>query len=162
MSTTNGRGLFQNLATAILITGLVAGTLDGLAAIIQFLTKGGKSPEVIFKYIASAAIGKKAMTGGIEMILLGIFFHFLIAFAFTVFFYWLYPHIKFLSWQPLLTGIIYGLFVWLIMNQVVIPLSKLKQAPFDISKAAVAAGILVVCVGIPISLLANKHYLYKK
>ena len=162
MPTNNGRGLFQNLAVAILLTGLAAGALDGLAAIIQYSINGGKKPEVIFKYIASAALGKKAMTGGIPMILLGIFFHFLIAFLFTLFFYWIYPHIAFLRQQPLLSGIGYGLFAWAIMNFVVIPLSKLKQVPFDLSKAAIAAGILIICIGIPISLLANKHYLYKK
>jgi hypothetical protein len=162
MSTNTNKGFLQNPRTALVITWLVAGTLDALGAITSFLIKGGKNPEVIFKYIASGVAGRKAMTGGMDMVLLGIVFHYLIAFCFTLFFFWLYPHIKFFAQQPLLTGVIYGLFVWAMMNLIVLPLTKIKQPAFDLSKAAVSAGILILCIGIPVSLMANKHYLYKK
>ncbi len=50
----------KNTFNTILITGLVAGTLDGLVAVMQFMINGGKNPEINFKYIASAVFGKKA------------------------------------------------------------------------------------------------------
>lgn len=154
--------LFRNLITAIFITWLVAGTMDGLAAIIQSLLKGSKHPENIFKYIASAVFGKEAMTGGTGMILLGILFHYLVALSFTLFFFWLYPQIPWIGNHPAISGILYGLFVWTVMNLVVVPMTKIGHHPIVLSKAVTAALILIFCIGLPISLLANKHYLYKK
>ena len=66
------------LATTVLITGLIAGTLDILAAI--FLLAGGEATRV-FRFIASGAFGKAAFEGGGEMVAWGSFFHYLIAFS---------------------------------------------------------------------------------
>ena len=57
---TSTASLFRKLIPSIITTGLVAGTMDGLAAIINFSINGGKNPEIIFKYIASGAIGENA------------------------------------------------------------------------------------------------------
>ena len=84
---TPAASLFEKLIPAVIITGLVAGTLDGLAAIINFIMQGGKKPEVIFKYIASGVIGKDALTGGNGIILLGVLLHYLIAFSWTILFF---------------------------------------------------------------------------
>ena len=143
---------------AILSTGLLVGLLDGLAAILQYTINGGTKPASIFKYIASAVFGKEAFTGGTPMILLGVFFHLLIALLFTALFYLLFPRIPLMQQNPLLAGILYGIFVWLVMSQVVIPLSALTPPKFDIKKSLIAALILVVCIGIPVSYLANKYY----
>ncbi|MBC7873591.1 MAG: hypothetical protein H7Y01_06335 [Ferruginibacter sp.] len=150
------------MVTAILVTGLVAGTLDGLAAILNFTIQGNKHPERIFKYIASAAFGAKATTGGEIMIAWGVFFHYLIAFAFTIFFFIIFPRVKWLQENVLLGGLLYGLFVWLVMNRVVVPLSQLPPSPFKLKSAIINMLILMVCIGLPVAVMANKHYLYKK
>jgi hypothetical protein len=162
MPTTNEKGLFKNLGTAILVTWIVSGTMDGTAAVIQYSINGGKTPEIIFKYIASAVIGPSAYKGGVPMILLGVLFHYIIALGFTLFFYWLYPHISFLGKHPIISGFLYGIFAWSITNLVVVPLSKIGKFPAHLNKAVVALLIIMFCIGLPISLMANKHYLYKK
>ena len=153
----------RSLLSAILFTGLLAGLLDGLAAIIQYTINGGKEPARIFKYIASAVFGKeKAYNSGNSMVVWGVLFHLGIAMLFTAFFFLIYPKIRGLATNRVITAIVYGLFVWAIMNLLVVPMSQIHPAPFVLKKAAIAAGILIVCIGIPVSFMANKYYLYRK
>ena len=44
------------------------------------------------------------------------------------------------------------------MNLVVVPLSNAPKTPFNVLNAIQAMGILIVCIGLPISILANKYY----
>jgi hypothetical protein len=52
--------------------------------------------------------------------------------------------------------------VWLVMNQVVLPLSNITQRQFDLTKAAIAAAVLIVAIGLPLSFLAHRYYKNKK
>ncbi|HUR67511.1 MAG TPA: hypothetical protein VMZ03_14255 [Chitinophagaceae bacterium] len=152
----------RSLLSAILFTGLLAGLMDGLAAIIQYTINGGKNPANIFKYIATAVFGKDAFTKGNSMVVWGVVFHLGIAMLFTAFFFLIYPKIKGFASNKILTAIVFGLFAWAVMNLLVVPLSKIHQAPFVLKKAAIAASILIVCIGFPVSFMANKYYLYRK
>ena len=143
----------------ILLAGLVAGILDGAAATIQFMiNSGGKSPAIVFKYISSALLGKEAYAGGTGMVILGILLHMLIATIFATIFYFLYKNINWISKNILLSGIIYGILVWVAMNRVVVPLSKIASPKsFDITKAITAMLILIAFIGIPIALITHKR-----
>jgi len=66
----------------ILLAGLVAGLLDGIAAVV-FLGKMNYSG--VFKFVASGLFGKNAFAGGAEMVIYGIIIHLLIAMAFAFF-----------------------------------------------------------------------------
>ncbi|MEW6195565.1 MAG: hypothetical protein AB1521_10455 [Bacteroidota bacterium] len=148
----------SSLKTTIIRTGLLAGTLDILCALIQFYIRTGRNPVVVLKFIASGVFGETAFNGGVEMAIAGLFFHFVIAFIWTIFFFLLYPKISFLSKNKFMTGFAYGFFVWIIMTRVVLPLSNTPKIPFNISQAAIAILILVFAVGLPISIMANKYY----
>lgn len=151
---TNGK----SAVFTILVAGLVAGTLDILAACVQFYINTGKGPERIFQFIASGIYGKAAFSGGSSVAISGLLLHYLIAFLFAAFYVWLYKRWKFLHGNPVPIGIIYGIFVWVIMNRVVLPLSKAPAIPFDLQKAAIAMGILILMIGIPIAAITNKLY----
>jgi len=143
----------------ILTAGLLAGTLDATAAIVNYTIEGGKLPSKIFQYIASGAVGKVAFTGGSGMIILGIIFHYTIAFAFTLFLFMIYPRLNFLSKNRILTAILYGIFVWLVMNVIVVPMSNVPAASsFNIKQAIIATVILIIAVGLPLSFLIGKYY----
>jgi hypothetical protein len=63
----------------------------------------------------------------------------------------------------MVTGLIYGVFVWVMMNRVVVPLSLIPKRPFHFTKeSAIQMGILMLCIGLPVSLMAKKYYLYRK
>ena len=88
----------------------------------------------------------------------GLLFHFIIACLFAAFFYFLYARIKFLSKNIIISGILYGIIVWLVMNLAVVPLSYTPPLPFVLSKAIIAILILIFFVGIPIALVVHKYY----
>ncbi len=150
--------------SAIITAGLIAGTMDILAAFIKYLIEGKKDVTVILRYIASGVLGKDAMSGGFAVSALGLALHYLIAFLVTIFLFWLYGKMRLTRYHPLIIGVIYGVFTWLFMNLLVMRLSRVPQsgAPFSWQQAVIGALILVICIGIPVSLLARKYYLYKK
>jgi uncharacterized membrane protein YagU involved in acid resistance len=143
----------------VLTTGLLAGTLDAIAASVQFYIKTGRNPITIFRYIASAAFGKKAYEGSYYgMAAWGLFFHFLIAMSFTLFFFLVYPAIIRLAKNKYVVGVLFGIFTWLVMNLLVVPLSLLTKSPFNLSNALTGAGILILAIGLPVSLMADNYY----
>lgn len=144
----------------ILLAGFVAGTLDITAACTQFYLKTGKGPGTVLRYVASGVFGwDKAKAGGTTMAAWGLLFHYIIAFGLTIFFFWLFPKIKLLSKNLIVTGLLYGIFAWCVTVLVIVPLSNTPPpGPFDIKKAAVAATILMFCIGLPISLIIGNYY----
>lgn len=149
----------ESLLKWILLTGLLAGTLDILAAFLSFYLINGGMPITILHYIAAAVFGMEAFQGGAPMALMGLFFHYIIAMGWTTLYFTVYPYLSnVLSKNKYLSGIAYGAFVWLCMNLVVVPLTGLKTAPFDAAKAGLQMAILMVCIGLPIALRAHKFF----
>ncbi len=145
--------------SAILKAGLLVGTLDILAAIVYYLIQTGKKDGfVILKYVASGLFGKDAFSGGNVMVLTGLFLHYIIAFAFTVLLFWLFPRVNPFLKNKILMGIIYGGFIWMVMNLMVVPLSSIGKQPFNAVSAIVNMLILIACIGIPLSIRANNFY----
>jgi len=140
----------------ILLLGLLTGTLDGLSAVI--LT-GSMN---VWKYVAGGYFGKAtAMAGGNDMIVYGLIFHYCIAFIFSTLFFLLHP--MFYSWfrNSFLTGVVYGIIMWAIMNLAVVPLSALHNLPKTVLGSLEACGILIVALGLPISYIGTGYYFYK-
>ena len=148
----------KNLFSTIIKAGLIVGTLDILAAFAYNFMKSGVSPSNILRYVASGVLGNAAFSGGNIAIFSGLLFHYIIAFAFTIFFFWLFPKLNLSAKNTLLTGILYGIFIWVIMNLVVVPFSNVPKQPFNAVNAAMNAVILIVCIGIPLSFMANRFY----
>ena len=142
----------------IILTGLLAGTLDAIAAIVV----SQASPAAVFKFIASGAFGAgKAFSGGDVMIFWGVIFHYFIAFSWTALFFFMYPALPWMRKNKYITGFLYGIFVWIMMNRVVIPLSEIPQRPFNLKGALTGMSILMVAIGLPISILTQRYYLRK-
>ena len=147
---------YTTFVQAVLLTTLLAGSLDALGAIIQFTLSGNRQPARIFRYIASGFFGRSALTGGTPMVVCGVLFHYFFAFLFTVTFFLFYPRIPVLSSHPIAAGVGYGLAVWIVMNLLVVPLSRIGPRPLHLWPSLIGAGILVVAIGLPISLLAKR------
>lgn len=140
----------------ILSATLIAGTLDILAAFLVYAVILEKtSPSRILMSIASGIFGKAAYSGGTPMVITGLLLHFLIAFIFSVFYYLIYPGIPFLRQRKLLSGITYGIFIWLVMNLGVLPI-VFKGMPLpDPSAALLGIAIVIFAVGIPIAYIVS-------
>lgn len=152
----------NGIVKAILFAGLLAGTLDILSAFIHFYIVAGGSPAVVLRYIASAVFGKEAYAGGAGMALAGLLFHYIIAYGWTVLYFLAFPYLPFLAKNKYVSGVLYGAFVWFCMNRIVVPLTLVKMGPFDVAKSALQMGILMVCIGLPIAILAQRFYKREK
>lgn len=146
----------QGIVKYILLTWLLCGTLDALSAIVL-------NPQVpaaaIFKYIASGFFGKAATTGGVDMVLYGVLFHYFIALIFTVILFRLYPFLINIFRNKILLAFILGLLIFFIMNFLVVPyLSHIVQRPMKLAGVLKNMSALIVAFGFPIVFIANKYY----
>lgn len=137
----------------VLKAGLLAGTLDILAAFASFYLKTGKNPALVLKFIASGLFGNKAFSGGADMAIYGLLLHFIIAFLFAAFFFSVMPRLFPAASNKFLTGLGYGVFVWLVMNLLIVPLSNAPKQPFHAFDTVLSMAILIVCIGLPLSFI---------
>jgi hypothetical protein len=141
----------------VILAGLIAGTMDILAAFTQTYLTSGRGPETVLKFVASGVFGKEAFVQGWMMPAAGLFFHFVIATSWALLFFFIYPRIKPVLKNKYLLGVLYGIFVWLIMNRVVLPLSNTPPIPFNLGKAAISMSIIIACIGLPISIVTHRY-----
>jgi hypothetical protein len=141
------------LLLSILLASLIAGTLDGLAAVF-ILAKG--QAAMVFKYIASAVYGKQAFAGGLGMIWTGVALHYLIAAIFTVLFFILYDLMPVIRKRGFLVAVIYGIFVWVVMNLLVLPLTQVANT-ITLEGAIKNILILIICIALPIVLIRHRY-----
>lgn len=145
-------------AKAIALTSLVAGTLDIAAAMLNFFIATGKNPARVPQFIASGVFGDDAFSDDALMPAYGLFFHYCVATSWTILFFIAYPKMRLLAKYRILNGVVYGIVVWIIMTQIVLPLSNVRQRPFNPGTALLGISILMVCIGLPISFGAEKFY----
>lgn len=141
---------------------LIAGCLDITAACTQAWLVKRISPQIVLQYIASGVFGKDVYTGGMGYIVFGLLAHFLIAFACTLIYFLAYPKLKLLQVHILLSSLLIAVVAWATTTQLIIPLSKIMPAPFNLTKALTAMAILYVCVGLPVSYFTKRYFSNKE
>ena len=151
--------LLPPATNTIFLATLVAGTLDILCALILYgYVFAHISAQHILQGIASALLGKSAFEGGMGTDLLGLCIHYCIALTFATFYFFMYPRLPFLRKNRIVSGLLYGLFVWIVMNVIVLPLIGYSKFTFHWIPSIRAALILMFAIGIPISLIVSRHY----
>jgi uncharacterized membrane protein YagU involved in acid resistance len=148
----------------ILLSGFVAGALDILGAFLVYSVIMKKAvPSQILRGIAAGIFGKRVVGTETVTALIGLLFHFIIAFSFAAEYFLVYPDVKFLHRNKMVSGLLYGIIVWAIMNFIVIPLSNVPSpdvyhAPFAWMSALRAVMILMICFGLPVSIITARYY----
>jgi hypothetical protein len=142
-------------ASAIFWAGLLCGVLDINAAFVTWWSRGVR-PVDILQVIASGLIGRKSFSGGMRTAALGLALHFLIAFTAAAVFYAASRKVTFMTRRPLISGITYGVCVYVMMYWIVIPFSNYHPAAFSWFNASVAVLTHMICVGLPISLVVAR------
>jgi hypothetical protein len=153
-----------NRLAAILITGLLVGTLDITAAIIHFIIPTYRNPILIFQYIASGMISREAaFAGGLGTAALGLAAHYFIATCWTALYYFAYPTVSRAIPNKVWAGLSYGVVVWLVMNLVVLPSFLITAYPLKLTTSSIIGVlILMVAVGLPVSFRATRFYSISK
>ena len=89
---------------------------------------------------------------------LGVAIHYAIALAWTAIFYVTAAKFVLLTRTPILSGLVYGVIVYLVMNFLVLPMTAVPPRPAAVTLVnrinAVLA--LMICIGLPIALLVRK------
>ncbi len=136
---------------------LVAGTLDICSAFIYSYIKSGAAPQKILQYIANVVLGKKNGMEEWQLTITGLFIHYLIALGWTLPFFILYTRMKWMGRNFMLTAIVYGVFVWAMMNIVILPAWNSKPFVFRPVPSTTNAVILILAIGMPLSFFAKKY-----
>lgn len=115
----------------ILATALVVALLDGLYPIVLYWhVLGFATPRRVFQSVASGLLGKASFEGGTATALLGVACHLTIALIWTAIYALVVrrlPVVQRLTRTKkgtAVAGALYGAFIWLWMNYVVIALSR--------------------------------------
>ena len=138
----------------IAITGLIVGAMDITSAIIITISRGSTVTR-LFQFIASGLLGPKAFQGGTATAALGLGLHFVIAFALVAVFYAASRQIAFLGRQAVISGLVYGLIVFGVMNLIVLPVSAAKPR-HTWSGDLIQIGIHMFVIGLPTALLVRR------
>lgn len=152
------RGARRSAAVSVLWIGLIAGTLDISENIIfnafRHITAGQ-----IFQYIASGLTGRWAFRAGAESVALGIAIHYAIALTWTAVYFAASRRINMLVRRPVVCGLVYGAVAYLVMNLVVLPLTRVPRAASTMSVASRVSGVLalLLCVGLTVALLTARE-----
>jgi len=147
---------FGRAVWTVLWIGLIAGTLDITDNIIYNAFRG-VTMKMIFQYIASGLVGMASFQMGGASVALGVAIHYAIALTWTAIFYIASRQIPVLRDRPVISGMVYGAIVYVIMNYVVLPLTRvppLKRPPTVVGRINAVAALLF-CIGLTISLLVK-------
>src|SRR5215831_20764373 len=125
-----------------LVTVLIVGTLDITYAILFSYFRSGTSPQRLLQSVAFGWFGRESYAGGWPTALAGLGFHFFIAFTITAILFLAAKRMRWLVANPFVTGPIYGIGVYAVMNYVVIPLSRIGPRPFP-PLSVFISGVLV-------------------
>ena len=135
--------------------GTAAGAIDIVNACAFWNILYGTPPARILQAIAAGLLGKDSFAGGAATATLGLVLHFGMSLAMAAVFY-----CACLRWPPILRrpvifGLLYGAITWLVMNQVVVPLSRAQPPPFI--AAWFVDGVLVhlLLFGVMLALVAR-------
>ena len=142
----------------VLWIGLLAGTLDITENLI-FNQLRGISPKMVFQYIASGLVGRKAFQSGLGSVALGVVLHYAIALTWTGIFYLASRRVLIAIRRPIVSGLVYGCVIYLFMNFVVLPLSGVPHTRNAVTLASRVNGVLalLLCIGLPVSLLLRRY-----
>ncbi len=142
-------------AKTILTAGFIAGALN-LALGIAYFTIAGAPLSALPHAIASGWLGPRAFHGGTSDALLGVALHFLIALVVAAVYYILSLVFRLLNHQPILSGAVYGLAVFLIMQDLVVPRSAGVLSQPTLAWMIVDLASHVLFIGITISLITRR------
>ena len=140
---------------AIFWGGLLAGVFDITQAFIGFGLLGA-TPYRILQHIAGGIFGARSSQMGWTSAAIGLGLHFTIAFTAAIVFYLASRVMRVLVARPVWCGLLYGEMVFVFMYFVVLPLSALGPARFNLATYITGPIGHPLLVGLPIALSVRR------
>lgn len=140
----------------VVLGGVTAGVLDILDAFIVATINGG-SPIRVLHAIASGIFGRLAYDGGVAVAALGLALHFAIALGAATTFFLATRKLTILLRHPVLSGLTFGLGVWVFMHYIVLPITFWRLPTLGAwPQLTNQVAIHMLGVGLPIALFASR------
>jgi uncharacterized membrane protein YagU involved in acid resistance len=137
--------------SAVLLGGSIAAALD-ITFAISFAAYNGAAPVRLLQTVASGLLGSAAFTGGIPAAALGLALHFGMSILWAGVFLAVASLMPALALRPVMSGIAFGVFVFLSMRLIVLPLSAFPY-PVTFKPLATTLDLLshMLLFGVPIA-----------
>ncbi|HWA40814.1 MAG TPA: hypothetical protein VG712_04330 [Gemmatimonadales bacterium] len=156
-SASSGRAPFS-IRRTILFGGLAVGVTDILWAIVMNGLKG-RSAVWVLQSVAGGLLGSATFQGELRTALLGMACHFTIATCWFTAFFLVTRRWSVLVRRPWVAGPLYGLFVYVMMYQVVLPLSAYHTAGIRVGPELFKGLFIhIFGVGVLTALIARKGH----
>jgi hypothetical protein len=148
-----------SMLRAIAVGGLIAGALDITDAFVaNQILSASPSPVRVLQGIASGLLGPGSFEGGWATAAIGLACHFTIALGAATVYVLASRHLPVLVRRPIVCGLLFGIAVFLFMQNVVLPLSLIQMRTTPTPWPQLANQLLIhsLGVGLPIALAARK------
>lgn len=139
----------------ILIAGLAVGVLDISSAFVIWWQRGVGARRGL-QGIAAGLLGTKSFEGGLATAGLGLALHFFVAFVVVIIFYLASRRIEFLTLHAFVSGILYGIAVYIVMYWMVLP-TVFPAFRHRLGNDLLAVAIHISLIGLPCALIV-RHY----
>lgn len=136
------------------LAGLVVGFLDITSAFVIANIRGMGSMRML-QGITSGLIGAQSFKGGFATAAYGLAIHFLIAFAVVTVFYLASRQMVFLTEHAIVSGILYGIAVYLFMYWIVIRVVFPNAHP-SLTRDVTAILVHISLIGLPTALIVQR------
>ena len=140
---------------AILTTGLIVGVLDISSAFVIWWERGVGARRGL-QGIAAGLLGDSAFDGGLVAAGLGLALHFVVAFVVVTIFYLASRKISFLTKQPFVSGVLYGIGVYIVMFWFVLP-TVFSTFRHRLSNDLLQLAIHICLIGLPTALIVRRY-----
>ena len=139
----------------ILTAGLVVGVLDISSAFIIWWQRGVGARRGL-QGIAAGLLGASSFDGGLVTAGLGLALHFFVAFVVVTIFYLASRKIEFLAIHPVVSGVLYGIGVYIVMYWFVLP-AAFPTFRHRLGNDLLAVAIHISLIGLPGALIVHRY-----
>ncbi len=140
---------------AITVAGLIVGVLDISSAVVIWWQRGVALQRGL-QGIAAGLLGANSYEGGMATASLGLALHFFVAFVVVSIFYLTSRKIPFLTKQPVVSGVFYGIGVYIVMYWFVLPMA-FSTFRHRLSNELLAIAIHIFLIGLPTALIMRRY-----
>jgi hypothetical protein len=144
-------GAFRTIVTA----GLVVGVLDISSAFVIWWLRGLGARRGL-QGIAVGLLGANSYEGGMVTAGLGLALHFFVAFVVVTIFYLASRKIEFLAIHPVVSGVLYGIGVYIVMYWFVLP-AAFPTFRHRLGNDLLAVAIHISLIGLPCALIVHRY-----
>ena len=144
-------GAFRAIVTA----GLIIGVLDISSAFVIWWQRGVGARRGL-QGIAAGLLGANSLDGGLITAGLGLALHFFVAFVVASVFFLASRKLKFLTIHPVVSGVLYGVGVYVVMYWFVLP-AAFPTFRHRLWNELLAVAIHISLIGLPCALIVRRY-----